>query len=676
MLARHFTDETLLAFRDGELPLRKRWGVWSHLFVCWVCSARLADLQKQVYSLAQALCDPSYPGHNRIQRAKRLFEERREECKRSLRPQSAFVARRRTVLVLGAACLAVVSIIAWFGVHRRGSFVSRSEPVQVLSALAGAEVPNAPAGRAVHQRFRVEVVSTRPHTIERTGDLEIWADNSTDRYALRWFDGQGILRHALWRPDQRSEFVYDPDQRRVPRHNRRAAPVEISLAELARLDLGPESLEAGFMGWLQSRAWKPLHLARNLAIFASEPGCSLRMERATSGRLTLTARRSVHGKTVEVTVEWDEKPTRVALQTIAVESSEARLEIRLIARSSEILDSVTVRQAVFEPDIGLATLGRPRSMKVEEPRRMSILQPLEMPSARQGPNPQQLEDAEVRVRYALHNLGLCLSGSVRVGRAGRASILLEGILTTERERQELLAGLAGQPFLDFDLRTAESLDAERLNTRGPLEDELQMEERQAGPGALQQYLRRRMAPDQSRVWDWTDVAHQAVDLSGNIRRHSWALVRLAERYRETGPTGMSRGSIALIELMIRQHIDQIRHEVRQSRQLLDPLLEQAVPELKSHHSIDELPPFERWVDLIEFGARHAEDAERHTGDLFARAGLPDSDVESSARQLLDSWTCLERLIESAKTKRVAFPWHAPLAVAPASASHPRADRKE
>jgi hypothetical protein len=240
-------------------------------------------------------------------------------------------------------------------------------------------------------------------------------------------------------------------------------------------------------------------------------------------------------------------------------------------------------------------------------------------------------------------------------------------VATERERQELLAVLAGQPFLDFGLTTVESLAAERLNAGTA--PEYGEKERQKEPAPLEAYLQQRVGSGPLLARDWRELANRAVSLSGTIRGHGWELARLAERYRLTGTAEMSHGSALLLELMIRQHMEQIRHEVRESRQLLEPLLAQTVAGVGPQESAGELPSFASWAETMEFTGQHAEEAERFTKDLFARSSLSDSEVESSARALLDSWNWLEQLAGSAQTEHVTAPWYARFTVAPAQAPH-------
>lgn len=61
MARKHCSDEQLLQYLDGELPLLSKWRVPSHLRRCWRCRTRLGVIESQVHSLMRRIDDQPFP---------------------------------------------------------------------------------------------------------------------------------------------------------------------------------------------------------------------------------------------------------------------------------------------------------------------------------------------------------------------------------------------------------------------------------------------------------------------------------------------------------------------------------------------------------------------------------------------------------------------------------------
>ena len=84
MLRKHCSDEQLIAHVDGELSRWQESCVRKHLQRCWTCRTRLAEIEEQVRSLTAAFGKQTFPGPQRVERARRRFRKSVEHYEDSL----------------------------------------------------------------------------------------------------------------------------------------------------------------------------------------------------------------------------------------------------------------------------------------------------------------------------------------------------------------------------------------------------------------------------------------------------------------------------------------------------------------------------------------------------------------------------------------------------------------
>lgn len=82
---KHFGDDQLLAYLDGELPIAQMRAVRNHLRICWNCRSALAELEAQIESISRLLLARTEDEGNRSLDAKENF----------LRWRNVFEAQRR-----------------------------------------------------------------------------------------------------------------------------------------------------------------------------------------------------------------------------------------------------------------------------------------------------------------------------------------------------------------------------------------------------------------------------------------------------------------------------------------------------------------------------------------------------------------------------------------------------
>ncbi|HSW48867.1 MAG TPA: hypothetical protein VLH09_01775, partial [Bryobacteraceae bacterium] len=328
MFQRHSSDESLIAWLDGELPFCRRTLVRGHLAVCWKCRLRLSQIEKQILDVTRAFEEDTFPGAERVVRARLRFLEETGRL-------TSFVERVRPAwgrrLAWAAACLVLVA---------GGWWISRRPAAAPPALVAGDVARQAVQAEArlilgpVQQEFRVVARQLRPREVTVESRLEVWSDPGEERFACRLSGSGGALRHALWHPDSRRSYVYNPARSLAvvswsPQVTR-AQWSDLLLHEGVTL----EYLEESLMSWLENRPWRPVALSSGLALATAGDDEALRAETAFSATGEEIVRLSVWKRSGAVSVgfilEVDPRTFLPRLQRIVHESPSRLLELWIV----------------------------------------------------------------------------------------------------------------------------------------------------------------------------------------------------------------------------------------------------------------------------------------------------------------------------------------------------------
>jgi hypothetical protein len=139
---RHFSDAELLSSLDGELGWWHYFGLKMHLFRCWECRARNAELEAQAHRLSRVLRQDSFPGTRRVADARAAFDSWRWQLEQ---PQAQTARRNLTLTKMAVfAGRSALSAAAMFVILGRPSPVQR--PVDTPAAppvIHAAQPPSA-----------------------------------------------------------------------------------------------------------------------------------------------------------------------------------------------------------------------------------------------------------------------------------------------------------------------------------------------------------------------------------------------------------------------------------------------------------------------------------------------------------------------------------------------------
>jgi len=558
---RHYSDDLLVAYLDGELSPFRHKSVHKHLRACWQCRARLDELEQQILAVTKLVERDLFPGPQRIAEARANFWARAGAVTESRVPRTGTRFQwvpLRPVWVLGS--LLILLGVAWIWLRPRDTL----PPQAVMARVKHAE--SALLQGAVHQQFRVVAVQVRPIQRRRESRLDVWYEPDRDRFTSRLQDDSGKLRHALWRPAPGREYVYNPAKSASAILAANGLRERISMDWFLRDGLTLEDLEHNLMKWLESRRWQPVSLASDLAVLVDDQGAVLGMGHSTAedgGRgLRLFLRKSRGPVMVEFTIDVDRHTYRPGLQRIRYETSGSVLELQLIPH--QWVPVLTA--ANFEPD---ASLLKPAPLPLTWPPKPKPVTPI---LSRGLSAALDTKAREIEALYALHRVRACLGEPVEVVRGTDGTLLVRGVTGTPQRKQEVIdavAELGGSVRLETDIKSTEEalreVGRENLNltTPGPRTTQTsiskELEKYFASEGPLAARAAERFSED-------------AVSLSEDLMTEAWALRQLAERFGSGQDRHLSPKSRHLLEAMCLDHLNDLRAKAAKTRQFVEPIL--------------------------------------------------------------------------------------------------------
>jgi Putative zinc-finger len=587
----HPNRQDLLLYVDGELSPRKAAAVKAHLEACWACRLKVDQLQNTILSFTEYCGSVLNPTAPRPPRGWRTFNPKlRGIAEQSGRPSllswlHVFLSERRiswsiTATVTVAACLLLLILR-----------LQQAPPVSAGQLLARAAESRSQRLREVIQPVIYQKLRIR--TDGKTTTREIWLDTFNDRLKDTW---------------------------RQPRH---APESNISAAGETQdgstvLDL-PTLFAANHLKWEE-----PLSAVSYSQWWAS---LSEKAEEVISENNRLTLRTTSNGpyrrgSVVEASLTVRTSDFHPVVERLRIRGTASDHEVELLEMDYQVVPLAVVTASLF-------TETAPSETPAE------LASPARAPVARRlGPTLADLSDAEMAVRYALHQAQADLGEpiEVRIAQAERpAAVKVGGLVPSVERKQELVAMLIKIPHVDVDLRTEAEVAATPAPSR-PASGETPPATTVVSPESpiakqLLEYL-----GDQAAMEAFSRRAFAATQA---LMAEAWALRRLEERYPLTEQERLSATSRQLLETMIRDHRRTLREVIAEAQAVLEPVLIK-IAGAKSE-PVPSVPPTASLFDA-------AQQVERLTLGLLSGSDLPSS-AERSARDLLAALQALKMQLE-------------------------------
>ncbi|MCI0422465.1 MAG: hypothetical protein L0312_25130 [Acidobacteria bacterium] len=647
----HPAEEELLRYVDNELPAHKTAKIRQHLGACWSCRLRKEKIEAAISSFVEYLHNTIAPNVPSPRLEWRSFGSNLRQVVSQTRRSGLFSiwSSVRSVFLasslplrLAAGLLLLAAGIVWMqGVNPLIS-VSADELLEKAAEAHQQRIRQAPQP-VVYQKVEVRRKAAIPAPDEVV-TLEIWNDTTHSRFRHYLQDSQG--RRLIARETDPALARLSPDQ---------AGPVPAVLIELERafranhLDWRQPLSAEGYSAWRQSAGPRTEEVFKmkqagepEALVLKTVPKDPKEVDEIVEAQLVLRAK------------DWHPLEQHLKIQG----EGEIR-EYELAELASQVVALNHLELPVFVDPMPPVSAQIPKIITAK---------------AATLPSPSELIEAEIQAHYSLHRLKACLGEPIEVIRTRAGQIEVAGLAATPERKEDLRAALEGVPFLKIRIRTMEealqqhSSSSQDLTNSSPMKEDSSADQtvtvrstRLPIQDRLEQILRARAegfspgderAPNQAAdlnalVAAWSN---QVTAVSRAALAEAWALRRLAESFPGKRDH-LSKQSLWLLEVMMGDHLAEMKAQVSHGRKLLAPVLVAYLGESSTAVSGEEQIPPDPLKDsdwsagaLLAFAA--VDELDRLIHGLFAQPSLPREQADDAAQRLALSLPALENQFEN------------------------------
>jgi hypothetical protein len=431
---KHYSDECLLAWLDGETSHRRSARIHEHLKSCWDCRSRCNDLNEQAIALASLMRTP-FPGIReeadaRVGLLARFQAYEFQTISKSGLSRASF----RVPWIAGSLAAAVAIILAVSLILPRTSMPP--QPVSVLSQTTHEERTILDTNGVLHQVVNVQFSGDTRNTKPQKRKIEVWNDRPGQRFSAKVTTGRSEIEYAVWHPSAGRSYQIGPA--------RRVSSVPASSAEnLSLVDCisssSNASLAKAFESWIRKRPWRPIEIAQDFASFVGPNHNTLQVRRQVEGGkeyVLLTAQRQIQGHAVEMSLLVDVATFEPYMQRLTLESGKGRSEISL-SLHNEVLKTEEVPLSDFNPDERLLASNDTSAHE----------------SADDLEAHENLYSEEVLTLKALEDLGVKRPDIIELSPSDDGKLLLRMVASTEERSDELYRELTkDRPYLEVEIQ--------------------------------------------------------------------------------------------------------------------------------------------------------------------------------------------------------------------------------
>ncbi len=566
LLARnsHPSYEDLVALVSDETSLDAAEKIRNHLETCWHCQARYEELKQSIVEIVQNL--NAYVGdlssRSRIARC-RLDQELRRLGAEKEHPTPLAQLRgmlestlpsRFPIRQVAIVAICLLALLAIFPLTSTAP-ISAAELLQ-RSKQAEQQMMQAVPDPAIHGMFRVTKRSSGSGP-EQSATWEIWEDTVHNRVRNRIEDEQGIGRLEGERHPSAKAFSAGTN----------SSPLLTDLKQvyLANgIDMEHPLSPRGFDHWRQSLGGERDEVfATSLA--AGDPGMGLRttpIPAPTEGRI-LSAELIVRSG------DWH--PVE---QRLTVKGADSTQEYDVLETAYQVVALESAPSSIFAEVMPLV----PPPAR----RRASVTPTAALPTS------QQLDEAEISAKFALHRVDEFLRGQIRIAQDSAGIVEIEGVVETDQRKSEIISLLESIPYTSVRLETSEEAlnDLQALSPEADSTGSLPSDQPFTQPDAEE--VKRNQAWVQSQ-WNhygkqfqgigsnaldekMAEISNEAIAHTRAASFQAWALRRLAQDYPEERVMGMSTWSKWLLEMMVQDHARILGVEIGHLNSMVNPVL--------------------------------------------------------------------------------------------------------
>ena len=564
----HPSGADLLMYTDGELTDRKSRHIREHLHACWRCRVELQKIGQAIEAFME--CRNTEVGQSPPLRGWSQFSGRLSSAAVEQEDSRPFwnVFGRRPHLKFAALGAMVVVLVLWL--ELRSIPTVSASTLLVRAENAEIQTQRSVGGLVVHQKiaFRRKPSSRQS---EQAGETETWSDLELSRYR------------------QRSDAPLWPELENVLQHNHMGGRRLLSAA--------------AFGEWRNSLNHRQESVSTTTLADGSE-ALTLR---------TVASEAPQPDSIVEASLVVRAGDWRPVQQSLRVQGDLEVREYELNEISYEALPRNTLDASIFGAPFSAVP---PLPTVVPTPLVVSRSELENMPI-----------ESEIQTLYALHQARACLGEDVQVSRNVAGQVIVQGVVETQRRKEQLQAVLQPLHGVEVQIRTiADSqstvIPAAPARTVEP-PGKASIAERLTVP--IEDALKGRLSA--SRI---AELSYRAVSLSEDWVAEAWALRRLADAIPAEDLASLTKSSQKMLAEMVRDHSASLRAKVSECRTEFEPNLSKEAFDSETEAGEVDWPGSARQI----FAA--ATNAANLTRSVCAGSGPLDVSASDAIRNLVVS----------------------------------------
>ncbi len=260
------------------------------------------------------------------------------------------------------------------------------------------------------------------------------------------------------------------------------------------------------------------------------------------------------------------------------------------------------------------------------------------------PTEADLTAAEVEARYALHSVRACMGRPIAV-RVGIGRIEVDGVVDSDERKAEVLLALRGIPLVAAGIRSLAEAPENPVGDGVPATFDRQADAGTPKPKlAIEDWLKKyfsaaKCAGSQSACVqeEIAGLSRKALARSEAAQAQAWALRRLVEWEPFLKRDELRTSTRRLLEMMVREHMDALRNELKQSQALLKPILSSLIAGDSSGKEKQRVPVADQHGESLSDSLLHfcavVEEAMNLTLGTFAETNRPVDQPEQAMKEL-------------------------------------------
>ena len=246
----------------------------------------------------------------------------------------------------------------------------------------------------------------------------------------------------------------------------------------------------------------------------------------------------------------------------------------------------------------------------------------------------QRESIEMEVRWALQRIDADLGEALTIQASGD-ELVVAGTLDDGARRDQIVTALAGLPHVSAHLRLADPSQTLPANAQ-PVAPAEPASKETGGP-LLASQLRVNLPDPESR----REFVSAAIDVSGRMLRHAWALKRLAQRYTVTAESRLPAEVRGSLERLVLAHKKEAESAAREAATLWQPYAQ--LDGVASHSRTG-------WQQTSDEALRSAQAFDHLTARLLAATGNDGLTAAAALARLRESQRQLMAALGEAKQR--------------------------